>query len=308
MDNNLEYVLPIERDDVEHVNKKKRKKKRIVISVVTVFVVLLLCVILSFIFPKSIKGEWELVVNPEITQATPDEVNDSDRVYYSFSKPNKYGEGSYTTYYDGGVEEGTYKLSEQDGKSLINLGTQDLEFKITGSKILRIAKLTITFPETTDEMTGESHPSEDYIFVLANAPNYEKESYDSFDKDNALIGEWATNERTLSYYMYELSYTQTVEFFDNGIMTIHYESADLALDRYMYYAYSASDGELKFSPVTDKETEFSVSYEFDENGNLVFVEDNTNGSIFADEFFSTVTYYTPENLPQDATEIVSETE
>ena len=112
------------------------------------------------------------------------------------------------------------------------------------------------------------------------------------------MGEWATNERTLSYYVYELSYKETVEFKDNGIMTIHYESADLALDRVLYYAYTTEDDALTFSLVTDKDTEYTVLYSFDDNGNLRFINDDTSASIFADSFFSDVTYYPSDKLPE----------
>lgn len=274
-------------------------KKRLVISIITAVVLIAACaVVYSFLAPKSISGDWELVVNPEISKATPDEVKDSDRVYYTFSKPGEYGDGVYKTYYDGGVEEGEYKLSEKSGKKFINLGTEDLEYKIIGSKLFGNAKLTVTYPEYTDEQTGQKSPAQDYVFVQEKAPEYEKQSYDSFETDKTLVSEWVSNERTLSYYVNELSYTETVKFYDNGIMTIHYESTDLALDRYMYYAYTVKDGTLTFSLVTDKETQYTVSYEFDKDGNLKFTEDNTSSSIFSNEFFADVTYYSPNNLPK----------
>lgn len=303
-DNNIEYVLPVERDDL----KKKTKCPLTYIILSVVVVVALIVAALTFLLPKSIQGEWELVVNPEISQATPDEIEDSKRVYYTFSKPNKYGDGTYKTFFDGGVEEGTYKLSEKDGKELINLGTKDMEYKIKGSKLLGLAKLTIIYPEYTNEETGEKIPAENYVFEQAKAPNYEKECYDSYETDSKLIGRFTSNERTLAYYMYELPYTQTVELFGNGIMTIHYESQELMLNRCMYYAYTAQNNELTFSLVTDKEKKYTVKYEIDENGNLVFTEDSTNGSIFADAFFSTVTYYTADNLPKETLADTSATE
>ena len=303
--NDIDYVLPVVKKEEQ---KSGRKKLYIIIAVVFVLIVSAvvgaLCVI-----PKSIKGDWELTVNPEIASATPDEVEDSDRVYYTFSKPSKFGDGTYKTYNDGGVEEGSYKLSEKNSKKLINLGTEDLEYKITGLKFLGNAKLTITYPEYTNEETGESTPAQDYVFEQAKAPDYEKMSFgdDQFEIDEKLIGKWVTNERTLEYYMYELPYTQTVHFFDNGVFTIRYQSEDLALDRYMYYAYSVNERELSFRLVTSEDDLYSVSYDFDENGNLTFTDDSTNGSIFADAFFSTVTYYTPENLPKEYAENASET-
>ena len=78
-------------------------------------------------------------------------------------------------------------------------------------------------------------------------------------------------------------------------MTIRYKSADLALNRVMYYAYTVSDRKLTFSPVTDKDTKYTVSYGFDKNGNLKFTEDKTSASIFADAFFSDVTYKKSES-------------
>ena len=239
--------------------------------------------------PQTISGDWKMIVNPEITNSVSDEVNGSQKVYYSFSEPGKYGDGKYKTIFDGGIEEGEYKLSEKDGKSYINMGTEDLEYKIMDSK------LTITYPESSDEQTGEEIPAEDYVFSRAKAPEYENESYESFETDKSLIAEWVTEERTLSYYTNELSYTETVEFLESGVMIIKYYSEDLLLDRYMYYSYTTEDNILSFSLVTDKETRYKVSYTLDKDGNLKFENDETSSSIFADAFFSDVTYYHKED-------------
>ena len=279
----------------ENSNKKKRI---IMIAAIAAVLVVAGVALYAFLAPKTIEGDWELVVNPEITKATPDEAEDGDKVYYSFSKPGEYGDGTYKTIYDSGIEEGAYKLSEKDGKKFINMGTEDLEYSITGSKLFGSAKLTITYPQQTDDETGQSTPAQDYVFAQAKAPDYEKESYASYKTDDQLIGEWMTNERTLSYYVYELSYTETVKFNDKGIMTIHYESSDLALDRVLYYAYTADNDTLTFSLVTDKDTQYTVGYGFDKDGNLKFTEDTTDSSIFADAFFSDVTYYIPDKLPE----------
>ncbi len=213
----------------------------------------------------------------------------SQKVYYTFSEPGKYGDGEYKTIFDGGIEAGEYKLSEKDSKNYINMGTVDLEYKIEGSE------LTVTYPESSDEQTGEKIPAEDYVFTRTKAPEYENESYDSFETDKALIAEWVTEERFLSYYANELSYTETVEFLENGVMVIKYYSEDLLLDRYMYYAYTVENNTLLFSLVTDKETKYKVSYTLDNDGNLKFENDETSSSIFADALFSDVTYYHKEN-------------
>ena len=278
---------------------KSLQNKRVVIVIIIAVVLIFAGVIAyAFLAPTTLEGDWEMIVNPETSKATPDEVQERDRVYYSFSKPGEYGDGNYSTYFDGGVEEGTYKLSEKDGIRFINMGTEDMEYSIIGSKLFGSAKLTITYPESTDEQTDQTTPAQDYVFTQAKAPDYEKEAYRSYQTDEALLGEWATNERTLSYYVYELSYKETVEFKDNGIMTIHYESADLALDRTLYYAYTVEDNAFIFSLVTDKDTKYTVSYGFDSDGNLIFTDDNTDGSIFADAFFGGATYYPADKLPQ----------
>lgn len=234
--------------------------------------------------PRTISGDWEMTANPEIDNSASDE-----KIYYTFSKPGKYGDGKYKTIFDGGIEEGEYKLSEKDGKSYINMGTEELEYKLKGSE------LTITYPESFDEQTGEEIPSADYVFARAKAPEYENEAYESFETDKDLIAEWVTEERTLSYYTNELSYTETIEFLENGVMIIKYYSEDLLLDRDMYYAYTIEENRLVFSIVTDKETKYSVSYSLDKDGNLKFENDETSSSIFADAFFSDVTYYYKEN-------------
>ncbi len=275
----------------------RSKKGLAVIIAIAVVLVLLIAVGLSFVLPKSIAGEWELTVNPEVAQATSDEIPESDRIYYVFEKPNRYGKGRWHIYYQGGVEHYDYELVEEDSVEKINLGSENLDYKITGSKLLGNLKLTLVYPEVTDESTGQTYEAQEYILEHTKAPDYEKASYKNYEVDPKLTGEWATNERTLSYYFYTFSYVESVSIGDNGVMKIHYESEDLALDRYMYYAYTASGSELTFSLVTDKDTKYTVSYEFDESGNLRFLNDTTTNSIFADAIFGDVTYYTPDNLP-----------
>lgn len=218
-------------------------------------------------------------------------------MYYTFSKPGIYGDGIYKTCYDGGIEEGEYKLSEKDGRKYINLGTEDLAYTVTGSRLFGNMKLTITYPEQTDE-SGQTTPAQEYVFAQAKAPDYEKASYASFKTDQALLSEWISNERTLAYYVYMIPYTETVVFRDSGIMTIRYQSDELMLDRTMYYAYTAKDGELTFSPVTDKDTQYAVGYAISADDELRFTKDETDGSIFADAFFGDATYYPPDKLPK----------
>ncbi len=277
------------------------KSKKVVILLISVIVVLITGVVLggSFILPKSICGAWELVVNPEVPVSTADEIPEADKVYYVFEKPDRYGRGEYHTCYQGGVEYFEYELLEEDSVKKINLGTENMEYKIKGSKLFGCAKLTVIFPEYTDESTGISYEAQEYVFEQADNPKYEMQSYKDYETDSALLGEkWTSNKRTLTYYYYNFTYTETVEFTDKGVMIIRYESADLGLDRYMYYSYTAKDGELTFSLVTDKETNYTLAYEFDENGNLKFVNDTTESSIFADAFFGDYTFYTSENLPE----------
>lgn len=275
-------------------------KKKLTISIVVMVLIIALLVIgVSFVAPKSFTGTWELTVNPEITQeATDDQIEDSDRVYYIFEKPDRYGKGEWSIFYAGSVEHYSYELMQEGSVNKINLGSADLEYKITGSKLLGNAKITLTYPEYTDESTGQTVEESVYIFEQARKPRYNKESYSDYETDDALIGEWVSNERTLEYYFYSLSYVQTVQFNKNGVMVIRYQSEDLGLDRYIYYAYTAKDGELTFSLVTDKETKYTVGYEFDKDSNLKFVDDTTTESLFADAFFGDFTFYTPENLPQ----------
>lgn len=234
--------------------------------------------------PKTIEGAWELEVNPETAQATPDEAQSQEKIVYVFSKPGEYGDGTYKSYYYSGMEEGDYKLSEKHGEKLIDLGTGEFAFKLEGSK------LTITFPEQTDEQTGQTTPAQDYVFKRTKAPNYDDEHYSSYDTDEVLLKSWVTESRTFNYYDNDVPYTETVTFNDKGIMSIQYVSQDLELNRTMFYAYSAKDSELTFSPVTDKENKTTVSYKIDNDGNLQFTNDNTTSSMFGDAVFSDVIY------------------
>lgn len=319
--NDIDYILPVTKKEKKDP-KKINKKLIIIITAVIVSVCLVVGSMLIFapkLFSKEsdkenkntgtqnkntgtqnknessvlLAGDWELTGNPEKPESTSEDGRDPGNAYYRFSKPNKYGEGTYKTYFDGGVEEGNYGLSERDGVEYIYMGTQALKFTVTESKLI------ITFPGYTDEMTGQVTPEQQYIFEKSKVPEYEKDSYDSYNIDEKLLNSFITTERTLEFYASDLSYTETLEFFDNGIMTIHYESEYLMLDRYMYYAYTAENNKLTFSLVTDRDTRYTVAYNFDEDGNLRFTDDNTKNSIFADAFFSTVTYYIEENLPKD---------
>lgn len=275
------------------------KNKKLIILLIAVSVLFIAAIVVggSFVLPKTVTGTWELVVNPEISQSTADEIPEGDKAYYVFEKPDRYGRGEYHTCYQGGVEYGRYELMEEASVKKINLGSADMEYRITGSKLLGNAKLTIIYPEFTDESTGATYEAEEYIFEQAKSPEYEKSSYKDYETDAGLINKWISNERTLSYYYYLFSYTQTVEFTPDGIMVIRYESEDLGLDRYMYYAYTVKDSEITFSLVTDKDTRYTVAYDFDEDDNLEFIDDTTSGSIFADAFFGDFTFYTSENLP-----------
>lgn len=261
-------------------------QKRILALGIAVLLIAAGGVAAAFLAKPSIGGDWEMIVNPEIADA-----EQAGSVYYTFSKPGSYGDGTYKTIFDGGVEEGRYKLSEQDGTPHIYLGTINLAYRIERPHFFDKATLTITYPEQTDEQTGKTTPAQAYVFVRGKAPDYEKMAYASFETDDTLLSSWVTKARTLSYYTQSLSYTETVTFQENGILTIRYESRDLALDRVMYYAYTAKDGTLTFRSVTAAEKEYVVRYALGEDGVLRFTQDETSASIFADAFFSDVPYY-----------------
>ena len=278
--------------------KKLNKKKLIIFSVIILLLIAVGITIHLYFSKRTFTGAWELTVNPEIAESTADEVSESEKAYYVFDEPNKYGEGTWRTYYAGGVEHFTYELLEEDGVDKINLGSVNLEYKITGSRLFGNAKIELIYPEQINESTGEKTEAMIYVLEQASAPDYEESAFEDYNTDKSLLSKWTNNERSVAYYYYDIPYVQTVEFKDNGIMVIHYKSEDLALDRYMYYAYTAKGGELTFSVVTDKDAKFTVSYEFDENGNLKFINDTTTNSIFADNIFGDFTYYTEDNLPK----------
>lgn len=282
-------------------SKARLKNRRMIFLLIAVgFIVLVAGLVTggSFLVPKNITGTWELVVNPELPVSTADEIPESEKVYYVFDKADQYGRGECRLCYQGGVEILEYQLIQKDGVQKINLGALDMEYRISGSKLIKNAVLTLIYPEYTDEDTGNHFEAQEYIFEQAEYPAYEKSSYKDYKIDNKLINKWTNNQRSLEYYYYSIPYVETLEFTENGVMIIRYESADLGLDRYMYYAYSAEDSELTFSLVTDKESKYNVSYEFDDNGNLRFINDTTAGSVFADAFFGEYTFYTAENLPE----------
>ena len=158
--------------------------------------------------PPTLNGDWELIENPEISDDS-----SGEKVFYTFSEPGKYGDGTYKTIYDGGIETGDYKLSEKDGKEYINMGTGELEYTMSDSE------LTVIYPANSEEQDDEK-----YIFKRETAPDYENESYDSFEIDEDLISEWITEERTLPYYTGELSMTFVNG--GDGTYTITYNTAN----------------------------------------------------------------------------------
>ena len=288
-------------EEIREETKVVPKSKKLLIILIVLGVILIVAgaVGASYLLPKGITGTWELVINPEVAVSTADEIPEADKAYYVFDKPDRYGRGEYHTCYQGGVEYYKYELMEENKVKKINLGSEDMEYRVTGSKLLGDAKLTIIFPEYTDETTGVSYEAQEYVFEYAKNPDYVNQSYKDYVIDNGIVGEkYTSNERSLTYYYYNIPYTQTLEFTKNGVMIIHYESADLGLDRYMYYAYTAKDSELTFSLVTDKDTKYTVAYEVDESGNLKFSNDITSSSIFADAFFGDFVFYTQDNLPK----------
>lgn len=290
----------------------KEKRKMFILSIILIALVAAGIIIAFCILPKSntgtappestensISGAWELVVNPEMPQTSEGDIPEADKVYYVFEEPDKYGRGEYYTCYQGGVEHFKYELLIEDSVEKVNLGTENLEIKFSGSKAQGDASMVLILPAYTDEITGAKYEASEYVFEQAESPEYEKKAFESFEVDEALLGEkWISNGRTLPYYHYEIPYKQTVEIKDNGVMILHYESEELALDRFMYYAYTADGSELTFSLVTDKDTKYTVSYGFDENGNLKFTNDTTSASMFADAFFGEYIFYTEENLPE----------
>lgn len=294
--NDVDYVLPVLKEEVSSSPKSRKKMWIIILAVVLVLATAFIC--LLFFTDNGIEGDWELTVNPERLQSSADQIDDRQRVYYEFTAPGEYGDGKYTTYFDSGVEQGQYKLSQKDGVDYIDMGTGELEYKITGFKLFGNAKITITLPETTNEQTGQKTDKMEYIFEQEKAPDYNGMSYDDYKTDTKLLNKWITNDRALSYFQYSIPYTQTVEFVDNGIMTIHYKSSELYLDRTMYYAYTSENNKLTFSLVTDPKTKYTVEYTFDADSNLKFKNDKTGSSIFSDAFFGDATFYTKANLPK----------
>lgn len=274
------------------------KKRVILFALVFLFLAAGVVVAISFLGPKTVVGSWELTVNPETAILEDDSVEETERVFYIFEKPDRSGKGTWQIRFNGGVEYYEYQLTKENGTRKINLGSADLTYRIVGSKLFGTAKMTLVYPETTDPGTGETREALEYGLEQRKAPDYGDMSYEEFKTDDRLTGEWATNARFLTYYTYTLPYNQGVTFTRDGIMTIRYESEQLEIDRYLYYAYSVADGELTFSPVLEKEKSFTVRYGFDKDGNLIFLDDTTSDSIFADEFFGDAVYYPPTKLPE----------
>ncbi len=78
------------------MKEKQNNKKRIIICLVIIAVLIAAgAAAVIFITPNSVEGDWELVVNPEVAKATPDEAQSTQKVYYSFGKPGEYGDGKY---------------------------------------------------------------------------------------------------------------------------------------------------------------------------------------------------------------------
>ena len=84
----------------------------------------------SFFVNKDISGAWLLVVNPELPVATADEIPESERVYYIFEKPDRYGKGNCNLCYQGAMEKLTFQLFEENKTQKINLGDPKLRLSV----------------------------------------------------------------------------------------------------------------------------------------------------------------------------------
>ncbi len=107
------------------MKRRLSRKKKVILIAVGVFALSVSIIVVSLSVKEksqTISGDWEMIVNPEIAETTSEDVNTSQKVYYNFSEPGKYGDGTYKTIFDGGIETGEYKLSEKDGKSYIDMG------------------------------------------------------------------------------------------------------------------------------------------------------------------------------------------
>lgn len=298
IDKNTDYVLPIEREDL------KPKKKKWLTSVIGIVVSIFLVLGSLFIFapnlmmPKNIlKGTWELTVNPDRIAEDDSKLKESDRTFYEFSKIDADGKGTWKSYNNGCVETGEFTIFKKSGKTYINLGGEDLEYKLKGNKNFNKAKFTLIYPEQKDPSTGQVFPASTYVMEQSPNPEYDKNTYNEYNTDSKILGEWKSNERALQYFTEAIPYNQTVTFNDNGIMNIRYETEGLNI--LSYYAYTVKDNKLTFSLVTDLKTKYTVEYNIDEAGNLKFVDTTTTQSpIFGDAFFGEYTYYRPDKISE----------
>ncbi len=241
----------------------------------------------------TVTGAWMYKISYNDTSATADEAKTTqEEAYYVFDKVNEKGKGKFHEYSQGAEQSGNYSVSTKDGKNLITLeynpmAKNELTYEVTGNRLFGTAKLKLIQAAYTDQSTGQEIPEQSIELECSSSPEYDKNTFDSYNTDEKLTGTWNTDDRKFFYYYTELPYSEKLEFSDNGVLKITYVQSDMYLDRTLYYSYTVDKGKLKIKRATS-DTEEEVKYSI-KNGKLKFT-DKTQSSIFYDAIFGDVEY------------------
>ena len=289
-------------DDYTVTVTEPEKKKFFIFRYINPSIFVAICVFLAallafgayYIFgAKTITGTWIYTI--ENQTASPDEV-DSVEQYYVFESADSNGSGKLYTYYDGAEQSSDYTVTSDGDKKILNLGNSEFTYEIEGIKLFGNATLKLTMPGQTDPTTGQTTEEQTIELVQGKSPDYEDQSMDNYNTDDKLIGTWEADRSSLYYGYYLVEYTEKITIMDSGVLKISYENEELGLSNAVYYAYTVKNGKLTIQRVTsdDKDTvEYTVK-----DGKLTFV-DKTANSMFYDQVFGDVTYYTEGNKPKE---------
>ena len=269
-------------EEYEAPAPQKKEKKGIfkyihpsIFIAICVFVAALLAFgIYNIFFVKTIEGSWVYEVSTDGTTSTADEA-ESQKIYYEFGKTDNEGVGELKMSSNGAVQKGEYQVSTEKDVNKITIGGAEYTYVVEGIKLFGNATLKLTMPESTDETTGTTIEAQTVELKQTDIPDFESDIFKDYKTDSKLTASKWSFSQNFEYYGQEFSYSNELEFQDNGILKIIVEQNGQSME--YNYAYTVTDkNKLKLRAcTTTEEVEATYTIKGDE---LSFNEDSMFGS------------------------------
>ena len=209
---------------------------------------------------KTIEGTWIFEAPSTSANSTADEAEKTE-MYYDFGNTDGDGKGELTIYSQGAMQKGDYTLSSDKDGLKISMGEEEYYYDVEGIRLFGNATLKLTRPESTDESTGTKVDEMTVELKQGSTPDYESDTYENYKTDNKLMGKWSFSQ-SINYYGQDISYSNVLNFKDNGILNIVVEQNDQSME--YFYAYTVKDKKLKLRQCsTDQEVEATYTIKGD---------------------------------------------